>query len=121
MGDFIYSFEKLQVWNDARLLHKDVYKPRLFPRSELFGLTSQMNRASVSVATNLAEGSSRTSRKDQAHFTQISYGSLTELACLGILATDVALLSEAHEKRFRGQIDSNARQLIALPDSQLRS
>jgi len=122
MSDFVYSFEKLRVWNDARVLHKDVYETtRRFPRSELFGFTSQMNRAATSVATNLAEGSSRTSRKDQAHFTQISYGSLTELACLAILATDVELLPKAREQSFRNQIDAIARQLIALRQSQLRN
>jgi len=87
MSEFAYSFEKLRVWNDARELHRQVYRAtRSFPHAELYGLTSQMNRAAVSIAANLAEGSSRTSRKDQAHFTQISYGSLTELACLAILA-----------------------------------
>ena len=122
MSDFVNSFEKLRVWNDARVLHKEVYRAtRSFPRTELYGLTSQMNRAAVSVAANLAEGSSRTSRKDQAHFTQISYGSLTELACLAILATDLAVLPEAQERKFRERIDGIARQLIALRDSQLRS
>lgn len=122
MSDFVYSFEKLRVWNDSRLLHKKVYQAtRSFPRSELFGLTSQMNRAAVSVAANLAEGSSRTSRKDRAHLAQISYGSRAELACLAILATDVELLPEEREQRFRYQIDGIARQLIALRDSQMRS
>lgn len=122
MSDFVYSFEKLRVWNDTRSLHKEIHETtRRFPRSELFGFTSQMNRAAVSIATNLAEGSSRTSRKDQAHFTQISYGSLTELVCLAILAKDVALVSEAREQSFRSQIDSIARQLIVLRNLQLRA
>jgi len=122
MSEFVYSFEKLRVWNAARELYKDVYKAtRAFPREELYGLTSQMNRAAISVAANLAEGSSRTSRKDQAHFTQISYGSLTELACLGILASDVAVLPKQREMEFRPRIDSIARQLIALRDAQLRA
>ena len=122
MSQYVYSFEKLRVWNDARALHKQVYEAtRRFPRSELFGFTSQMNRAAQSVATNLAEGSSRTSRKDQAHFTQIAYGSLSELASLSILATDVELLTNNREQAFRGRIDSIARQLLALRDSQLRA
>ncbi len=121
MSEFVYSFEKLRVWNDARELHKEVYRAtRAFPRAELYGLTSQMNRAAVSVAANLAEGSSRTSRKDQAHFTQICYGSLTELACLAILAKDVSVLPDEQEAAFRSRIDAIARQLIALRDSQLR-
>jgi len=52
----------------------------------MYGLVSQCNRAVVSVAANLAEGSSRQSGKDQAHFSEIAYGSLMELACLLILA-----------------------------------
>lgn len=121
MSDFVYSFEKLRVWNDARELHSRVYRAtRSFPRAEFYGLTSQMNCAEVSIAANLAEGSSRTSRKDQAHFTQISYGSLTELACLAILAKDVSVLPAEREAEFRPLIDAIARQLIALRDSQLR-
>jgi len=87
----VYPFEKLRVRESARRLVSSVYKAtRTFPRSELCGLTSQTNRAAVSVPANLAEGSSRSSRKDQAHFSQIAYGSLMELACLLVLAVDLA-------------------------------
>ncbi len=121
MSEFVYSFEKLRAWNDARELHSQVYRAtRSFPRAELYGLTSQMNRAAVSVAANLAEGSSRTSRKDEEHFTQISCGSLTELACLAILAKDVSVLPGEREAELRPLIDAIARQQIGLRDSQLR-
>jgi four helix bundle protein len=86
----IYPFEKLRVWQSSRSLIKKVYRTtKAFPRSETYGLTSQTNRAAVSVAANLAEGASRTSRKDQAHFSQIAYGSLMELTCLLIVAVDL--------------------------------
>ena len=118
----VYPFEKLRVWENSRSLVSSVYQTtRTFPRSESYGLTSQTNRAAASVAANLAEGSARTSRKDQAHFSQIAYGSLMDLACLLILAVDVGFLSSEDESELRIQIDSISRQLNALRNTQLSS
>jgi four helix bundle protein len=87
-----YAFERLRVWQAARELAREIYlKTSKFPRREIYGLTSQCNRAAVSVAANLAEGSSRRSRKDQAHFSEIAYGSLMELACLLIVCNDIRI------------------------------
>jgi four helix bundle protein len=98
----VYPFEKLRVWQSARSVIKNVYRiTKAYPRSEVYGLISQTNRAAVSVAANLAEGSSRTSRKDQAHFSQIAYGSLLELACLLIVAVDLEILSPVREAALR--------------------
>ena len=59
---YVYPFEKLRVWQDARRLVKNAYAAtRKFPRSEIYALTSQTNRAALSVAANLAEGSARLS------------------------------------------------------------
>src|SRR5947207_1778982 len=114
-----YSFEKLRVWQAARALTKAVYLiTSKFPRREIYGLTSQCNRAAVSVAANLAEGSSRQSRKDQAHFSEIAYGSLMELACLLILAKDVGVLPNNSERYLRDSIERVSAQLNALPRSQ---
>ena len=116
----VYPFEKLRVWQSARTLIKNVYRTtKCFPRSEVYGLTSQTNRAAVSVAANLAEGSSRTSRKDQAHFSQIAYGSLMELACLLIVAVDLEILSPDQEAKLRAEIEAVSRQLNALRTSQI--
>ena len=116
----IYPFEKLRVWQSARELIKGVYRiTKAYPRNEVYGLTSQTNRAAVSVAANLAEGSSRTSRKDQAHFSQIAYGSLMELACLLIVAVDLEILSADREAKLREEIEAVSRQLNALRASQL--
>ncbi len=116
----VYPFEKLRVWDAARGFVRNIYAAtRAFPRSEIYGLTSQTNRAAVSVAANLAEGSARTSRKDQAHFSQIAYGSLMELACLLILAVDLGFLSTENESELRTEIESVSRQLNALRNSQI--
>jgi len=88
-----FPFEKLRVWQEARGWVKTVYGlSRLLPESEKFGMTSQLNRAAVSVPTNLAEGASRISKKDQAHFTHLAYSSLMECMNLLILANDQELL-----------------------------
>jgi len=81
-------------------------------------LVSQCNRAAISVAANLAEGSSRQSRKDQAHFSEIAYGSLMELTCLLILSSDLGILAADSEGELRALIEELSRQLNALHRSQ---
>lgn len=116
----IYPFEKLRVWQDARKLVKALYPlTKRFPRSEIYGLVSQINRAAVSVAANIAEGSSRMSRKDQAHFSEIAYGSLMELACLLIVCVDLEFLPAQDESTLRDEIEAISRQLNALRKAQL--
>ena len=116
----VYPFEKLRVWQCARELESKIYPlTKCFPRFEIYGLTSQVNRAAISVAANLAEGSARTSRKDQAHFSQIAYSSLMELACLLIIAVDLDYLAVADEAMLRAHIDEVSRQLNALRNAQL--
>ena len=85
----IFSFEKLIAWQKARELALEIFKIiKLFPKDELFGITSQMRRCSVSVASNLAEGSGRNSMKDKARFTEIAFGSALELLNQLILSFD---------------------------------
>ena len=75
----MFNFEKLEVWQKAIEYADLVYKlTRDFPADERFGLTSQLRRSAVSVAANIAEGSSRSSRADMARFIEIAYGSLIE-------------------------------------------
>jgi|SRR5437660_2204889 len=113
-----YPFEKLGVWQSARELAKAVYTTAAFPRNEIYGLSSQSNRSAISVVANLAEGSSRRSRKDQAHYSEIAYGSLMELACLLILSSDIGILPTDSEKNLRSSIEQLSVQLNALHRSQ---
>jgi four helix bundle protein len=79
MSTYTFPFEKLEAWQDAKKLVIDIYATtKIFPDAEKFGLINQINRAAVSVASNLAEGSSRTSLKDQAYFSQLAYSSLSD-------------------------------------------
>lgn len=83
-------FQDLIVWQKAHALVLRVYKlTRAFPREELFGLTSQMRRAAVSVPANIAEGFSKKGRPDKARIMNISQASLEELRYYFILARDL--------------------------------
>ena len=74
-----YAFENLRAWQEARKLVKSVYQLLdSFPKIENYALCDQIRRAIVSVPSNLAEGSGRTSVKEQLHFYEIAYGSLME-------------------------------------------
>ena len=82
MGDKGEKFphERLEVWQLAKSLAKRLYEiTATFPKDERFGLVDQIRRAGVSVMSNLAEGCGRTSSRDQAHFSQMAFGSLLEL------------------------------------------
>jgi four helix bundle protein len=71
---------KLEVWRSSMALVKAIYETTgTFPQHELFGLVSQMRRAAVSIPSNIAEGSARTSRKEMSQFLSVSKGSLSEL------------------------------------------
>jgi len=91
---YLFGFEKLEVWKEARILTVLVYMlTEKFPVKEKFGLTNQMRRASVSIGANIAEGSSRFSAKEQAHLYSISYGSLMELMSHTFTSLDIHYLS----------------------------
>ena len=76
----VYSFEKLDCWQQARQLSVWTYKAtKNFPPEEKFGIISQMRRAAISIASNIAEGTSRKIAKDQSHFRTIAYSSTIEL------------------------------------------
>jgi four helix bundle protein len=73
------DYTKIEAWKLADDLTVAVYeRTRSFPREEIYGLTSQLRRASYSVPANIVEGSSRESKKDYLHFLYISRGSLSE-------------------------------------------
>lgn len=73
----IQSFHDLRVWQESHSLVVCVYKTtKSFPKEELFGLTNQIRRASVSITSNLAEGFGRETIKDRVHFYIMSLGSL---------------------------------------------
>ena len=74
------THKDLEVYKLSMLLVKEIYQStRTFPKSEIYGLTSQMRRASISIPSNISEGAARHSNKDYIHFLNISLGSVSEL------------------------------------------
>lgn len=110
-----YSFEKLEVWHDARELTKLIYTlTRYFPDDEKFGLTNQMRRAVISVSSNIVEGSYRSSGKDKSNFMTFAYSSLMELLNQTIASLDLSYIKEDQYKDIRAQIEKVSNKLSAL-------
>ena len=102
---YTFSFEKLSSWQDARNLVKLVYSITAdFPKQEIYGLVSQMRRASSSVSSNISEGSGRSSPKDQAHFYQMSYSSILELLNHFYTAMDLNYIEQQTFENMRNTI-----------------
>ncbi len=99
----MFGFEKLTAWQKAVEYADLIYKvTRSFPAEERFGLTSHLRRSAVSVSSNIAEGSSRSSRTDFARFVEISYGSLLEsISELQIAKRQEFLNAEMFEKAYK--------------------
>lgn len=90
----MHNFKELKVWQLSRQLVKDIYEVTSdFPSSEKYGLVSQLRRCTVSIPTNIAEGTGRNTDKDFSHFLNISLGSAYELETLLILCFDVGLIT----------------------------
>lgn len=89
-----YKFERLEIWNIARKFISEIYSlTKKFPKEELFGLTSQIRRAAVSIALNIAEGCNR-SQKEFAHFLRIALTSLEEVVTALYIASDLKLIDK---------------------------
>jgi four helix bundle protein len=92
MGDY----QQLSVWKQAHGFTLEVYRITAgFPESERFGLTAQLRRATISIVSNIAEGSGRRTNRDQGRFLQIARGSVCEVECQLLLSRDVGYLPAA--------------------------
>jgi len=118
--EYQFAFEKLKVWQNSREMVIIVYKiTNTFPDEERYCLVNQIRRAIISVSSNIAEGSSRTSFKDQAHFTSLAYGSLMEVLNQLYIANDLKYISNDTVLELKKKISEISNQLNALRNSQL--
>ncbi|MDR0334198.1 MAG: four helix bundle protein [Dysgonamonadaceae bacterium] len=119
--NYRYSFEKLDVWQKARQLIIKIYKlTNKYPNEEKFGLVSQIRRSSVSITSNIAEGTSRSSLKDQIRFTEIAYGSTLELYCQLVSSLDLGFLSENDFQDIDLELKEITNKLNALKNNQTK-
>ncbi len=92
------THHNLNAWKESMKLVKMIYAASAnFPKSEIYGLTSQIRRAAVSIPSNLAEGAGRSGQKEFLNFLSISRGSLCELETQCLLASDLGFLENSHE------------------------
>ncbi|MGD9667200.1 MAG: four helix bundle protein [Synergistaceae bacterium] len=97
----IFYFQNLEVYQLGKELVIDNYQiTNTFPHDEKFCLINQMNRAAISVPSNIAEGTARNTKKDKVHFINMAYGSLMELICQMEIALDLGYIEKETQDNF---------------------
>ncbi|RJR28190.1 four helix bundle protein [candidate division WWE3 bacterium] len=97
----MFSYQKLDIYQIAKDIVKRTYTiTRMLPSSEQYGLISQMNRAAISIPSNIAESSGRHSKKDKAQFISISFASLMELTCQAEIALELEYIDSLNYEEF---------------------
>ncbi len=115
MGDVIQSFRDLRVWQRGMEVVESVYRAtQSFPRQELYGLTSQLRRAAVSIPANIAEGHCRQHIKEYLNFLSIAQGSIAELETELEIACRLKYIASDDLKLFLVQLTVLAKQLRSL-------
>lgn len=109
------DFRRLQVWGNAHVLALAVYETTsAFPKTEVFGLTSQLRRAAVSTPANIAEGCGRSGEAELARFLKIALGSASELEYHLILSADLNYLNKSDSEMLFKQVIDVKRMLTSL-------
>ncbi len=106
------SVRKLDIWQDGMRLVRDVYAiTRNWPKEEMFGLTSQIRRAAVSIPANISEGIGRRSAAEAARFSRVALGSVYELETLFEIATTLNFIDSAKAEDCTALLGSLARRI----------
>lgn len=119
--EYLFSFERLNVWNDSKTLVKLVYQIiERFPKEEKYALCDQLRRASISIPSNIAEGTSRISLKEQIHYIEIAFGSLMEVYCQLQLSIDLNYITANDLQEIKNLIMRISKQLSGLKESMVK-
>ena len=114
----MFNFEKLDTWHEAITFADSVYPiTRHFPDEERFGLTNQMRRAALSISSNIAEGSSRSSRPDYIRYLEIATGSLFEVVSQATIGRHQGFLSQLEYDELYQAAEKQSRMLSGLRNS----
>ena len=116
------DFRKFEIWSLGIEIAKNIYSiTSKFPKSELYGITSQLNRAGVSIPSNIAEGASRTSEKDFKRFLEIALGSCYEVETQLIIAFEQEYLTDKIYIDITNKIQTEERKITSLINKILNS
>ncbi|MDQ3005300.1 MAG: four helix bundle protein [Chloroflexota bacterium] len=109
------DFRQLKVWEKSHLLALAIYKAtKEFPKEELYGLTSQIRRSSMSIPTNIAEGCGRNTDADFARFLQMAMGSASETEYQLLLSLDLGFLNKEQYDKLNPDVTEVKRMLASL-------
>ena len=118
MEEVTYRFEKLVAWQVAKEMTKSVYKlVNKFPSHEQHALCNQIRRAAISVPSNIAEQTGRSSNREKIHFLEIAYGSLMEIYCQLQIAMELGYISESELQGIRPDIFKTSKLISGLRTS----
>jgi four helix bundle protein len=118
MEEVSYRFEKLVAWQVAKEMTKSVYKlVNKFPSHEQFALCNQIRRAAISVPSNIAEQTGRSSNREKIHFLEIAYGSLMEIYCQLQIAMELGYISQSDLQGIRPDIFKTSKLISGLRKS----
>jgi four helix bundle protein len=116
------SFKEFVVWQKSVILCKKIYKEtESFPKTEMYGLTSQMRRSSVSIPSNIAEGFRRGHQAEFIQFLRIAYGSTAELETQIIIAQDIGYLEDKKAQELNLLLEEIMKMLNTLITNKLRT
>ena len=114
----MHNFKELKIWQESMSLAKDIFAlTRKFPTEEKYGLISQLNRAVVSVPSNIAEGAGRDSQKEFNQFLNISLGSCFEIETQLILANEFNYISKEELQTLTEKVTKIQKMICKLKDS----
>ena len=107
-----FKFENLNIWKESIKFASEVYAlTKKFPKSEQYGLTSQLNRAAVSISLNIAEGEGRNSDADLSRFIQIAVGSINEVVTILYIALNQKYIEKSEFDKFYGRCEQISKML----------
>lgn len=111
----IKSFKELRIWQKGMEIVKDIYLlTKKFPKEELYGLSSQMKRAAISVPSNIAEGFKRYHNKEYSQFLYIALGSIGELETQVIIAQELDFIAKEELESISEKIDHVSKMIASL-------
>ena len=111
----VKSHKDLIVWQRSISLVKAVYTlTELFPTKEMYGLSAQMRRAAVSIASNISEGRNRGTAKDFSHFLRMAFGSVAELETQILISTELGFAKTAEVHESNALLDEVSKMLRAM-------
>lgn len=109
----MHNFKELEIWKESKDFSVAIYKLTMgFPKSEIYGLTSQINRAVISIPSNIAEGAGRETDKDFSRFISMALGSSFELETQLIIAFEINYLDKVTFDELIGKLNIIQKKLV---------